>query len=207
MTQSEVNKKCDEINAIDLYVNQHKTTNEIGQSIGISNHGQVLTYLKLKGVPRRRAKKRIELRERPPVGQSFGLWTVISDEVKVGTDRAIHWLCQCKCGNTAWKKPSILRKSLSTRCKRCGNKNYFTENGEINVQALIVSKFNQINQPREREILVIPTFLALSITFTIAPCSELSSAWIKSPSGYFFALSAKNFSKFVASIVCPSHIN
>ena len=33
-----------------------------------------------------------------------------------------------------------------------------------------------INQPRDNEMLVMPTFLALSIALTIAPCSESSSA-------------------------------
>lgn len=144
MTQNEVNNKCDEINAVDLYVNQHKTSAEISKMIGITNHSQVLSYLKSQNIPRRKAKKRTELRETPPVGKSFGLWTIISDEIKVGKDRAIYWLCQCKCGKISWKKTSVLKKGLSTRCKKCGNKNYYTESGDINIQALIVSKFNQI---------------------------------------------------------------
>lgn len=80
--------------------------------IGITNHSQVLSYLKSQNVPRRKAKKRTELRETPPVGKSFGLWTIISNEIKVGKDRSIYWLCQCKCGKISWKKASVLKKRI-----------------------------------------------------------------------------------------------
>ena len=144
MTQNGVNLKCDEINAIDLYVNQNKTGKEISDMIGALNHGQVYTYLTLHNVPRRRAKRRQSLREKPPVGTQYGLWTVISDEVKVGKSRNLYWYCQCKCGNTAWKKPQDLKLGRSTCCKKCGNKSYFTEKGEVEINALINSKYMQI---------------------------------------------------------------
>lgn len=144
MTQNEVNKKCEKINAIDLYVNQGKTGKEIGDMIGVTNHGQVYTYLSSKNIPRRKAKKRKELREVPPVGEQFGLWTVISDQIKVGSRRELLWHCQCKCGHTAWKKPYELKTGHSTRCKKCGNKSYFDETGEVEINALIKSKYAQI---------------------------------------------------------------
>lgn len=163
MTQSEINKKCDEINAIDLYVNQKMSGKEIGNLIGVTNNGSIFEYLKLHNIPRRKACKREELRETPPIGQTFGLWTVISDITKIDSHRNVLWQCQCKCGNIAWKKPGVLRKGLSTRCKKCGNKNYFTDNGEIDIQALIVSKFNQIkhNLSTRKKVGALP--------FTITP--------------------------------------
>ena len=144
MTQNEINKKCEEINAVDLYVNQGMTGDEISQLLGIKGHSQVYSYLISKGVPRRRAKRRPCLRDTPSVGKQFGIWTVISDEIKVGTDRALYWHCQCKCGYTAWKKPRDLKKGQSTRCKNCGTKSYFTEDGNKEINALIQSKYKQI---------------------------------------------------------------
>lgn len=163
MTQNEVNKKCDEINVIDLYVNQQMSGKEISDLIGTTNNSYVYEYLKLHNIPRRKACKRKQLRETPPIGQVFGLWTVISDMTKTDSYRNILWQCQCKCGHIAWKKASVLRKGLSTRCKKCGNKNYFTDNGEVNIQALIVSKFNQIkhNLSTRKKVSSLP--------FTITP--------------------------------------
>ena len=146
MTQNEVNKKCDEINAIDLYVNQNKTGAEIGNLIGITNHGQIFTYLSSKGITRRKSVKRKSLREIPIIGRKFGAWTVISEEVKTGSNRSLYWLCQCTCGTASWKKVTELKSGKSTRCKKCGNKSYLNENGVININALILSKFNQIKR-------------------------------------------------------------
>lgn len=144
MTQNEVNIKCDEINAVDLYVNQGKTGDEISKLIGVKSHSQIYIYLQSKGIPRRKAKRRTCIRETPPIGQQFGIWTVISDQIKVGKNRRIHWLCKCKCGNTAWKVPSDLISGNSTRCKKCGNKVVFTDNERKEINALILSKYKQI---------------------------------------------------------------
>jgi len=136
--------KFDQIDAVDLYVNQHKSGREISDLAGIKNSGSIFEYLESKNVKRRRAARRQELRELPPVGTKFGLWEVISDKIKIGKNRNIHWLCKCKCGEIEWKSATILKAGKSTRCKKCGNKSYFTEDGEIDIEALILSKFNHI---------------------------------------------------------------
>lgn len=145
MTQNEVNKKCEELNVVDLYINQGKTGKEINELIGINNNSQVYTYLKSKGVCRREAKRRSSLRELPIVNKHFGIWVVASDQIKIGKDRAIYWYCKCsKCGHMSWKKVSELKKGTSTRCKNCGVKLYSTNNEQVEVNALIQSKYRQI---------------------------------------------------------------
>jgi hypothetical protein len=64
---------------------------EIGNLIGVTNNGSIFEYLKLHNIPRRKACKREELREVPPVGQTFGLWTVISDITKTDSHRNVLW--------------------------------------------------------------------------------------------------------------------
>ena len=54
--------------------------------------------------------------------------------------------------------------------------------------------------PRDNEMLVTPAFLALSISFTTAPCSAFSSAWISRPSGKSLAFWATVLSMSAAWI-------
>ena len=106
-------------------------------------------YFIIKNIKTRPAKKRKSLRSKAPLGEKFGLWTVVSNEVKSGSclqennSRSLYWLVQCECGNLAWKNSSLLKSGKTTRCKKCGNKTFISENGDINVNSIILSKYNQ----------------------------------------------------------------
>lgn len=144
MTREEYCKILDEANAVKLYTEDGWNQEQISKEFGVSK-GSVSTYLRtIKGIQVREAKRRPELRETYPIGTKFGLWTIISDEVKVGSNRSLHQLCQCACGNVQWKALSALRSGSTTRCKRCGNKTYITEDGQISINGLITSFFNHI---------------------------------------------------------------
>lgn len=142
-------KKLDEADAAKMYVSG-MTMNEIIDKLHVG-YTQLHQYLKSKGVKSRRAKRRDSLRSPAPIGKVFGLWTVISDEVKSGNEcgnllkgRHLYWLVQCKCGRVAWRNHAELESGGSTKCKSCGNKTMFTDSGEIDINGIILSKFNQI---------------------------------------------------------------
>ena len=144
-------ERFDNQNVIGMY-NNGMTFAEIAKELG-TGYIQLKQYFTVKGVPSRRPARRSSLRPSAPKGEKFGLWTVVSDEVRSGKevisgskDRSLYWLVQCECGTLAWKSVQHLREGTSTRCKHCGNKNYLTSNGDISVEALIISKFNQIKQ-------------------------------------------------------------
>lgn len=144
MTREEYCKILDEANAVKLYTEEGWNQEKISKEFGVSK-GAVSTYLKtIKGIQVREAKRRPELRNIYPVGTKFGLWTIISDEVKVGSNRALNQLCQCACGNIQWKALSALRAGTTTRCKKCGNKTYITDDGQLSINGLINSFFNHI---------------------------------------------------------------
>lgn len=148
MTREEYCKILDEVNAVKLYTEDHWSQEQISKEFGVSK-GSVGTYLRtIKGIQIREAKRRPELRETYPIGTKFGLWTIISDEVKVGSEsgkgRNLYQLCQCCCGNIQWKALSALRAGTTTRCKKCGNKTYLTENGEVNINSMILSFYRHI---------------------------------------------------------------
>jgi hypothetical protein len=133
----------DTYDAVKLYVEENKTSKEIEDLTGV-NHASIDKYLKDHGVEMRSASRRQETRNTYPVGTKFGLWTIISDQVKVGSNRALYQLCQCCCGNTAWKSLTALRTGSTTKCKSCGNKSYLTENGEISINGMINSFYTHI---------------------------------------------------------------
>lgn len=142
-------RKFDEAHVIEMY-ESGKTFKEISNLLG-TGYNQLHQYFILKGVGARRAVRRDKLREKAPKGAVYGMWTVVSDEVKSGrqlgnSDRALYWLVQCKCGNLAWKSSAHLKDGTSTRCKKCGNKAYFTESGDVDLNALILSKFTQVRE-------------------------------------------------------------
>ena len=144
-------KKFDEYGVIEKY-NNGMTLAEIGKELH-TGYTQLHQYLQMNNVTTRRAARRDIIRPRAPKGKKFGLWTVISEEVKSGRevkkdskDRTLYWLVQCQCGHLAWKSPAHLKDGSSTRCKKCGNKIFITNDGDVNTEALIVSKFNQIKQ-------------------------------------------------------------
>ena len=106
---------------------------------------------------------RNRIRPLAPVGEQFGMWTVISSQVRSSDSRHLYWKVQCKCGTIAFRSPHTLKNGTSTRCKSCGNKSYFTDSGEVNIQALIISKFNQtVNALKDRKKLQ-------DFTFNITP--------------------------------------
>lgn len=144
MTREEYCKILDEANAVKLYIEDGWNQEQISKEFGVSK-GAVSTYLKtIKGIQTRAAKRRPELRETYPIGTKFGLWTIISDEVKVGNNRALHQLCQCCCGNVQWKSLSALRAGTTTRCKKCGNKTFITKDGEVSINGMILSFYKHI---------------------------------------------------------------
>lgn len=144
MSREEYCKILDEANAVKLYLEDRWSQQEISEKFGVSK-GSVSTYLKvIKGIKIREAKRRQELREIYPIGTKFGQWTIISDEIKVGNDRKLYQLCQCCCGEIQWKQLSSLRNGTSTKCKKCGNKTFITESGEISVNGLISMFYKHI---------------------------------------------------------------
>lgn len=134
MISNKTIQKFDELNIGSQYLDG-LTISELSQ-LSHSGTKQILEYLRLKNIPRREAKKRFRNENIPVVGSKFGLWTVISDEIKRGSidkninDRNIYWKVQCKCGNIAWRKHTLLKNGMSTRCKKCGNRKFFDKNGD-----------------------------------------------------------------------------
>lgn len=142
MIKEDTIEKLDALKVDEEYLNG-STMAEIQNKYGISWH-ILHQYFIVKGVQTRPAKKRESLRPKAPVGTKFGLWTVVSDEVKVGNgSRNLYWLVQCSCGALAWKNSAALKRGTSTKCKRCGNKSYLTDSGYADVNAIIASKYQQ----------------------------------------------------------------
>lgn len=142
-------EKFDNEHVIDMY-NSGMTFAEIAKKLG-TGYNQLHQYFIIKNVPARKAKRRTSIRNTAPKGQEFGLWTVVSDEVKSGKElfpdiktRNLYWLVKCKCGHLSWKNSTHLKDGTSTRCKYCGNKNYITRDGSTDINALILSKYNYI---------------------------------------------------------------
>ena len=148
MLTEETIKKLDKLNIVEEY--KTKTYCEIENEFGI-DHNTIWEYIQYKGIPSREPKRRKSLREPAPVGKKFGLWTVISDEVKSGgevrpgsKERQMYWKVKCECGEVAWKNSMHLKRGDSTRCKRCGNKSFLNDKGETVVNAVIQSKVRQV---------------------------------------------------------------
>ncbi len=142
MITEETIKKLDDLKIEEEYING-STTTEIQKKYSIS-WNTLHQYFIVKGIQTRPAKRRESLRSKAPIGAKFGLWTVVSDEVKVGSsNRNLYWLVQCSCGELAWKNSAALKNGTSTRCKKCGNKSYLTENGYADINAIISYKYNQ----------------------------------------------------------------
>lgn len=151
MIKEETIKKLDDLKIGEEYMNG-STTTEIQKKYGIS-WNTLHQYFIVRGIQSRPKKRRETLRPKAPIGAKFGLWTVVSDEVKVGSKviegsktRNLYWLCQCACGELAWKNPHHLKNGTSTRCKKCGNKSFIENDGSINTNAIILSKYYQTLQ-------------------------------------------------------------
>ena len=143
MNLQESFKLLEKIDAVKLYIEEDLTQKEISQKAGVSEYA-VSEYLKTNNIKSKPAKRRTQLRNVYAIGTKFGQWTIISEEVKVGSDRKLYQQCQCCCGATQWKQLSTLRNGTSTKCKKCGNKTFITEDGKISVNGLIANFFNHI---------------------------------------------------------------
>lgn len=83
MIKEETITRYDELE-IDKKYQEGMSTTEIRETFKIS-WNQLHQYFIIKGVQTRPAKRRESLRPKAPVGRKFGLWTVVSDEVKSGS--------------------------------------------------------------------------------------------------------------------------
>lgn len=151
MIKEETITKYDELE-IDKKYQEGMSITEICKTFKIS-WNQLHQYFIIKGVQARPAKRRESLRPKAPIGRKFGLWSVISDEVKSGSQisstsnsRNLYWLVQCECGELAWRNSTVIQSGKSTRCKRCGNKVYIDENGIAKVNSIILSRYNHTIQ-------------------------------------------------------------
>ncbi|QWM89388.1 endonuclease [uncultured phage cr151_1] len=151
MIKEETIRRYDELE-IDKKYQEGMSTTEICKTFKIS-WNQLHQYFIIKGVQTRPAKRRESLRPKAPIGRKFGLWTVVSEEVKSGNQisptsnsRNLYWLVQCECGELAWRNSAVIQSGNSTRCKRCGNKVYIDDTGIVKVNSIILSKYNQTIQ-------------------------------------------------------------
>lgn len=151
MIKEETIRRLDDLKIGEEYMNG-STTTEIQKKYSIS-WNTLHQYFIVRGIQSRPKKRRETLRPKAPIGAKFGLWAVVSDEVKVGSEvvkgsktRHLYWLCQCACGELAWKNPIHLKNGTSTRCKKCGNKSFIEKDGSINTNAIILSKYYQTLQ-------------------------------------------------------------
>lgn len=151
MIKEETITKYDKLE-IDKKYQEGMSITEICKTFKIS-WNQLHQYFIIKDVQARPAKRRESLRPKAPIGRKFGLWTVISDKVKSGSQvsstsnsRSLYWLVQCECGAFAWRNSAVILSGKSTRCKRCGNKVYIDENGIAKVNSIILSKYNHTIQ-------------------------------------------------------------
>lgn len=61
----------------------------------------------------------------PVIGDTFGRWTVVSSEVKKGSQvggsevRSAHWFVECECGLRSWRNASRLLEGKTNGCKAC----------------------------------------------------------------------------------------
>lgn len=140
-------QKLESFNIETLYT-KGESTESLSKKFKVSTT-TIRQYLRIKGVPIRSAKN-VRTRSLAPKGSIFGLWTVISDEVKTGKElntnsksRTSYWLCQCICGNISWKNSSHLKNGSSTRCKNCGNKSYLKDGKFQIINSVVKYKVEQ----------------------------------------------------------------
>ena len=114
MIKKETITRYDELE-IDKKYQEGMSITEICKTFKIS-WNQLHQYFIIKGVQTRLAKKRESLRPKAPIGRKFGLWSVVSDEVKSGrqvspnsTSRNLYWLVQCECGELAWRNSKVIQ--------------------------------------------------------------------------------------------------
>lgn len=140
--------KLEHTNIVEDY-KSGSTIAELTCKYGYSNE-LIRKFLEYKNIPRRKAKRRDSLRPLPLVGKTFGQWTVISDEIKSGKEvikgsnsRSLYWKCKCTCGKVEWKHSKLLQQGKCLACKSCSKKSYLDDHGFVNIDAVLLHKYNQ----------------------------------------------------------------
>ena len=139
MLREDTFKKCEELDIQKLY-ESGKTFLDLQKEYHIS-YSVAKEFLTLKGVQIREDKKREELREKPIIGQRFGSWTVISDKIKVGNNRALYWNVRCDCGYETFRQSNCLKQGKTKSCRKCAANNHITDHY---VKAIMTSKYNSL---------------------------------------------------------------
>lgn len=140
--------KLENTNIIEDYKSGY-TIAELSHKYEFSNE-LIRKFLEYKNIQRRKAKRRYSLRPTPPIGKTFGQWTVISDEIKSGKEiingshsRSLYWKCKCTCGKIEWKHSKLLQQGKCNACKSCSKKSYLDEHGFIPINTVLLHKYNQ----------------------------------------------------------------
>lgn len=69
-------------------------------------------------------------RIKPEIGQKFGNYTVVTDEI--ATDgKKTYWLVECICGKQNFVRSDILKANQATKCRNCSNKEKFQKNVDL----------------------------------------------------------------------------
>lgn len=70
------------------------------------------------------------MRIEPVIGQKFGDWEVVSEQVEK-YQRWYKFHVRCKCGHEKFVLANTLRKGKSTCCKDCGNEKHYKGIGNL----------------------------------------------------------------------------
>lgn len=76
----------------------------------------------------------------PVIGEKFGQWTVISDEIKRHSaqhNRTRYFKVRCKCGREGWRAIHTLKTGTTKSCKSCSK-------SPNNIDAFLLTYFNKI---------------------------------------------------------------
>lgn len=142
LTRKEYCKILDEANAVKLYTEDGWTQTKIAETFNVP-HSSVSIYFQLREIDTKEIRKR-NVRKTYSKGTKFGLWTIISDEVRVDNKRQLMQLCQCCCGNQQWIPLSKLRRGSTTRCLSCARKKFITEEGTIDIKSIMETLHSRI---------------------------------------------------------------
>lgn len=72
----------------------------------------------------------------PIIGEKYGQWTIISQQLKKGSNRHIYWHVKCKCGKETFRSATTLINNRTKSCKSCSKSNNFN--------TFAISYFNKI---------------------------------------------------------------
>lgn len=161
-------KRLDELNVIDMYQSKKMGIGSISRVVK-TGKAQLKQYLSLKGI-----NIIHDRRSKAPIGEHFGDWTVISDEVKYGHELGLkntvmYWKVQCKCGEIGWREVPSLKKGVSKRCRKCFSKKYRTLTGQIDISWCLDSIYNRLKLSAMRRKKV----SKLEFTLTLEDLKEL----------------------------------